>query len=162
MSITKYLPLTSFAHYLSGQNKNPTDSEITRTLKSFGHAVYAIATLTPALLWCATFHATGEVNPITQRQVILQRVKDAEERKQTEADSYQSAHRKVFSPHGLADTNNDGHLSFSEEFEAYRRMGLESKIVFPKPTREQLDKAIVSYESFGEENKTPKKDESQF
>jgi len=141
----KYLPFGSFINcaYICGEKEYATRHPNKFVLKGFSHLAYASLATAAVLFECLGFSATGEINPITQRQVILQRLEQAEKDKSFKEKQYNDLVDKLFSPSGLADTNHDGNIDDAERVEAYKRMGLEPQ--FPIPLKEDLEKAVSSY-----------------
>lgn len=60
---------------------------------------------------------------------------------------YNEKEQLLFGDSGLADTNNDGVIDINEKADAFRRMGLENRVQFPKPTLDDFEIAIRSYET---------------
>lgn len=93
----------------------------------------------------ATYLVSGEVNPVTQIKSIIEIRVDGPKRMKEE----------LFGENGLADTNKDGRIDFSERFNAYIRMGFDRDKLDPKnlPDPEwnvsytQLERAVKSYKS---------------
>lgn len=131
MSITKYLPFASLLNYLNEQNREPKDGIGVKLLKGLGHSVYAWVPAAALFIYGNDLMTTGEMNPIKQRQALVRMNEDIE---------------RVFGKEGLADTNHDGKIDFTERAEAFRRMGLESQIQFPRLEADKIKIGIKSYE----------------
>lgn len=107
-------------------------------IKLLLHAAYATLPLIPLFIgidYAIQGAITKEWNRSKQDQAWLSM------RKQDQL------YDKVFGKYGLADTNSDGEISILEKTEAYKKMGLENKTKFVKPTISQLEKAIKSYKN---------------
>jgi len=150
-TIAKWIPPVNFEEYGTRgmfEDREKGRSETFITLKGFGHLIYALVG-SMTLAYCGwMFYETGEVNPIKARQVIAQRAEQAEQERANYQKRVSELSDRVFSRYGLADTNKDGRVEFSEIVEAYRRMSLEDQIQIqlPKPNLEQLEKAVQSYQ----------------
>ncbi len=67
---------------------------------------------------------------------------------------YQENHQKIFGLNGYADTNGNKTINFDERVNAYRKMGffenevpIAGETEFSKPTSNQLERAVKSYEN---------------
>jgi len=68
-------------------------------------------------------------------------------RQQIERVEYNKLEDKLFGINGLVDINGDGKIQLTERAGAYERMGINDKSYFVKPTKEELQKGIASYET---------------
>lgn len=142
------LPVFSYINYVTSEKfKNQYNHPFISVIKTAGHALYAIVGGSALLLAGTACYEAGEINPITARQVILQRVEQAKAENEARMERYHELSDRIFVPHGLADTNHDETIDVHEKVDAYTRMGLESQVQFPQPTPEDLEKAVKSYEN---------------
>ncbi len=148
-NIVKWVPPINLLRYMSNgqiEDRRNGKSDGSIILKGFGHLAYTMVTGCALALWGMGVYETGEVNPVTQRQVILQRIEDAEQEQRDYQRELSNLNDKLFGVDGLADTNHDGKVNVVERAEAYRRMGLEEQVQFPNTNKDDLEKAVRSYE----------------
>lgn len=136
--IIKYLPFESAANFLDREEKSKFAA-----LKFIGHMVYAAAA--PLLFIVPIIILTGEY-PSRPREVLRATAVKSEDFKR-----YNELRDKILGENGLADLNKDGDISLEEQADAWKRMGLDNKTssratIFPRPTLEQLETAVRSYE----------------
>jgi len=145
-SVVTHLPVFSVYNYMHNELPKETNKSL-GVVKAAGHTLYGIVGGSVLVLGALSCYVTGEANPITARQVILERIGEVEAKKQTELKRYDALYNKLFGEDGLADPNHDGQIDIHERVEAFRRMGLEAEISLPQPKLHDLERAIKSYEA---------------
>jgi len=145
-SVVIHLPVFSVYNYMNTEFPNETNKS-KGILKAAGHTLYGIVGGSVLLLGALSCYATGEVNPITARQVILRRIELSEAKEQVQLQRYDALYDKLFGENGLADQNHNGQVDIYERVEAVRRMGLEAEISLPQPKIDDLERAVKSYQA---------------
>jgi len=108
--------------------------------------VGAVIIATP-LAWGLFIPITGHVNPVKQYEFIQIEEEKSKQREHKYRELYQEVIR-------YADKDDNGYVSFSEQVDAWKRMGYEGPFLesqgasqFPKPELEDLEKAQESYKT---------------
>ncbi len=110
------------------------------------HPGTMVLTLLAGILYVMVAKNSGEVNPV--------RILNKFEARQQEETKRKKLYNDIFGKGGYADRNGDNAIDFSEQVDAYRRMGYQDEVFiegrwrnFPYSTLSQLETAIKSYEA---------------
>ena len=103
-------------------------------------------TLLAGILYVGFAKDLGEVNPV--------KILNKYEARHQEETKRKKLYNDIFGKGGYADRNGDNAIDFSEQVDAYRRMGYQNEVfiegrwgTFPYPKLSQLESAIKSYEA---------------
>lgn len=148
----RFLPMLSLFNFIDMAHKNELkDVAPKKRVAMFaGHVGYALISTIAVGMYTGGVLETGKFSIPEQNKV--------EQERKLEKQLFDEKFNLLFSTKGLADLDKDD-LELSEIEEAYKRMGIELSygispdyiyspnitIELPKPTIEQLNKAIMSY-----------------
>ncbi|HLD02735.1 MAG TPA: hypothetical protein VJC07_03490 [Candidatus Nanoarchaeia archaeon] len=141
----RWLPILGLLHYSTRKDRQGNHDH--NGLIEVGHVLYTTTFTLLSAFYIADGIKTGEWNPIQQYREH-QAQQEASEKKSRK---YDELKKRLFGNKGLADTNHDGKISFEEAIDAYRKMGLEKRLM-PIPEAyvdqndiEKMEKAVNSY-----------------
>ena len=96
---------------------------------------------------CIAIFGTYAIMGVTSNLWTPQQYKQYFEKIATEKVQVEKYNQKLFGENGYAQKDNNSKISFDERFDAYKRVGLEGKIIFKSLSAEYLERAVRSYEA---------------
>lgn len=153
--VKKYLPFGSLNWYnQEGRrlDREKGKSEIEILAKTLGHSIYGLAGTYTIVVFGIHYTSglinTGEFNYLKQQEILAER----DEKQLLDKKRYSEAWDKLFVDPAYADRDSNEALTLEEISDAYKRMEFselfikEGKIEIDKPTLDQLERAVMSYE----------------